>query len=762
MAGVRTVGARVLGENETGVATGKSISGVVLDCESGEPVLLATVALKETGEMTITGSEGWFRLHCPEGVEVVHLFINHISYLPEVDVELHVSVDTLSRFCLRERVYETQAVEVNATREEVGGAWDMLQIDPLTASNGAISQTDPVFSLKDEPFVTSSSDFDGRFSVHGSSPEANAFYLDGLVFPSPYHLSGLCSIYDPSNISKFRFARFPVSASMLSSTAAVVDVETKDGSDGSEAGMVNVGVLSSAFSTQRFFSDERIFTSFMARRSYLDLILNNLAAAGNVRIPNFYDVQSSVVWAVDPRRYLKVGVICSGDESRMRATQFVEGEGDAETVIDWHRMIGALYMSIGTRKGEDYRSGGRLTLAWQPYSSHFSIGGSDDERMDWKADRLTLRWDITRKYQGGEVSAGTYTSAFFADFDINFGRGFWLASRNENSAIRLDNDGWVLSGSGKRKWLYSAVYSEVRTKLAALDLRVGARLEAFGGSGELLLTPRVGLRKMLDEKSTLELSFGVSARDPAEEIGNPEAFIANDVRTEKATQVSLVYRRTLFKNTNVEVGGFLRRDRDLLIELEPTVFSSTGKGRGKGLEVAFERRGGKLTLSGNYSYTVSERMDLPYSTTLLPAYEGDALVGLEPVRVEPYWYTSPYEFRHSISFEGKFRVSRSVNVGLKWRYRTGRPYTPIMDVYERDTGGVVASQGRKMSARLPAYSRIDFHVDWTGNRVGVFFEVLNLTNRVNPFNLRYNPDYSELSYYRMIPTTPAFGVKILL
>ena len=99
-------------------------------------------------------------------------------------------------------------------------------------------------------------------------------------------------------------------------------------------------------------------------------------------------------------------------------------------------------------------------------------------------------------------------------------------------------------------------------------------------------------------------------------------------------------------------------------------------------------------------------------------------------------------------------------LSLAWKASTGRPFTPIGTVHERAAGGYVAEEGRRMSDRLAPFSRIDLHAEWSYPRAAVFIEVLNLTNRHNVFNLRYNEDYTSRTFYRMLPIMPAFGLRL--
>jgi hypothetical protein len=291
-------------------------------------------------------------------------------------------------------------------------------------------------------------------------------------------------------------------------------------------------------------------------------------------------------------------------------------------------------------------------------------------------------------------------------------------------------------------------------------LRAGLRGEYFGRSGEVLATPRFSLYRELWNRGRLMLTCGYFARDPAEDFGNP-TVIGEDIVTEKAGRISVGYSHKFEGDLTAQLGVFSGREWDLPVEVEPTVYRSGGKGKNRGLELGFQKSIGSLTATARYAYTDAERLDLPHSIRLSPYISQGEVASLTAEKVDPYWYNSPYESKHSLSLQAEKWINDNFSLSVNWRLRSGRPYTPIEEIYQRDGGGYLASEGLKMSENLPHFSRIDIHAEWRGVNRAVFLEVLNLTNRKNPFNLRYNMDYSEKTYYRMLPITPAFGMRFL-
>jgi hypothetical protein len=258
---------------------------------------------------------------------------------------------------------------------------------------------------------------------------------------------------------------------------------------------------------------------------------------------------------------------------------------------------------------------------------------------------------------------------------------------------------------------------------------------------------------------TLHLSGGIFARDTRDDFGNP-ASAGEGAGVEKAAEVTAGLRQVLGDNLSLEINGFARREWDLLVETEPVRFENCGKGRGYGFDVGMKREGRNWGGLIKYAYTSSQRRDGPFTLTFRPDRREENAGLLEAVTVPSYWYSSPYQRKHSLLLEGRRAITDNMKLILKWSYNSGKPYTPIGEVEEAAPGYYVASEGRKMSALLPPYSRLDLRMEWKYSRAVIFAEVMNVTNNHNYFNLQYNRDYSRKSYYRMLSVVPAFGVNI--
>jgi len=129
------------------------------------------------------------------------------------------------------------------------------------------------------------------------------------------------------------------------------------------------------------------------------------------------------------------------------------------------------------------------------------------------------------------------------------------------------------------------------------------------------------------------------------------------------------------------------------------------------------------------------------------------------------YYRYDYDQTHNLTMVGSYKLGRGWQLGARFRYVTGSPYTPeIGGTMDYDAGAYapVTSLARN-SARLPAFHQLDLRVDktwkfqsWT---LGAYLDVQNAYNRKNTENIGYNFDYSQTHAAHGLPLLPIVGIR---
>lgn len=203
----------------------------------------------------------------------------------------------------------------------------------------------------------------------------------------------------------------------------------------------------------------------------------------------------------------------------------------------------------------------------------------------------------------------------------------------------------------------------------------------------------------------------------------------------------------------IDVTGFYKRLTDMISPSEELVerngetvqerLANTGTGNIWGAEVLLRHN-----LSNNFfgwiSYTLSfsERQDKP----------GD------PVR--------PFSFdqTHIFTIIGSYKFPDNWQVGLRWRYTTGNPYTPrSRGAYISDSDDYEAVPAATNSARIDPFHQLDLRVDksWIFDTwiLNAYIDIQNVYYNANPEAVTNNFDFTQSGFVEGLPILPSFGVR---
>jgi hypothetical protein len=101
-----------------------------------------------------------------------------------------------------------------------------------------------------------------------------------------------------------------------------------------------------------------------------------------------------------------------------------------------------------------------------------------------------------------------------------------------------------------------------------------------------------------------------------------------------------------------------------------------------------------------------------------------------------------FDYRHNLTIIAGYQISDDWLVGIKFRYTTGRPYTPFDIAASTIAGRGVADFNNFNGARFKAYNRLDIRVDkkWNFKKVSIvsYIELQNVFNISNVYTYFWN------------------------
>ena len=111
-----------------------------------------------------------------------------------------------------------------------------------------------------------------------------------------------------------------------------------------------------------------------------------------------------------------------------------------------------------------------------------------------------------------------------------------------------------------------------------------------------------------------------------------------------------------------------------------------------------------------------------------------------------------------------YALGRGFDVGARVRFASGYPRTPVVAAYydaRRDLYEPVL--GVHNTERIPDFLQLDlrFAKRWTlgTSELEAYLDVQNVTDRDNPEEIAYSPDYSQKRTVNGLPILPVLGAR---
>lgn len=226
-----------------------SLSGYVVDRESGESLISATVfdTIQKVG--VITNEYGYFSLQLDQGpAQLVASFVGYeaVYFKPSSSSSDGLRIELPSRAQLEEVLIKADA-EDRLLKEDLDQG---LSISPkmVGASPSLGGEEDYLRVAQLIPGVNSGIDGFGGLQVRGGEAGQNMMLLDGVTVFIPYHLLGVYSIYNPNTVrsAKLWTGNFP--ARYGGRLSSILDVRTREGNQNQWQGsfssnLINVNAL---------------------------------------------------------------------------------------------------------------------------------------------------------------------------------------------------------------------------------------------------------------------------------------------------------------------------------------------------------------------------------------------------------------------------------------------------------------------------------------------------------------------------------------
>ena len=732
-----------------------TIKGRVFDESNNEPIPFANIIVFGTtigsssdldGNFIFTGLEPGF----------IQLAASAVGF--EVKVTEDFQVTNAKTFFIdipmKPKEFELQEVVVKASpftkTEESPLSLRTLQISEIEKNPGGNRDISRVIQIL--PGVSSTPAFRNDVIVRGGGGNENAFYLDGIEIPNLNHFSTQGSSGGPVGIINADFIRevdffsgaFP--ADKGKSLSSMLDMKLIDGNKDNLVFRGSVGATDLALTLNGPISDNSTFL-FSYRKSYLQFLFDVL---GLPFLPNYDDFL--VKYKIQLNKKNEISFIGIGSIDKFNLNTGIENPDESQAYIlgflpvneQWSYTIGAVYKHF-------HKNGFTDVVLSRNMLDNRSYKYQNNNEND------TLNYDYNS--QEAENKLRVEHTSRKGDFKYTYGAGLEFAHYTNQTFQRVySGDVYqpIDYDSKVNLFLWNA-FGQVSKNFIndRLVLSLGLRMDANNYTPHMSnllnqISPRLSASFGITETLFLNFNTGRYYQRPSYTsfgFRNNEGELVNktnDMKYLSADHIVLGFEYLPKKDAKVSLEGFYKFYRDYPFSVRDSIniasksagygtfgdeeIISVSEGQAYGFEILAQDKsffGFNVILS--YTFVVSKFTD-KYNEFVPSAWDNRNILNLTVLR----------------SFK------KNWDIGAKWRYVGGAPYTPA-DIQTSSfvpawdaRGTAYPDYDRFNEVRLNAFHQLDIRIDktyffkkWSLN---VYVDIQNVYN----FKAENPPNYTNL------------------
>lgn len=701
------------------------VKGRVYNASGNQPVAFANVVITGTNTFTLSDTAGYYEISGlnPGYYRLSALAVGFENSLSE---EFHITNARVTYVDIKmvEKPTELDQVVVKATAfkraEESPVSLKSIGIAEIERSPGANRDISKVIQAL--PGVASGLSYRNDLIVRGGGPSENRFLVDGIEIPNLNHFGTQGASGGSVGIINSDFLReadlftgaFPANRGNVLSS--VLEMKLIDGNPDKMVYRAALGASEVAASASGPLGDKTTLL-VSARRSYLQLLFN---ALGLPFLPTFNDYTVKVKTRFNLKNELTLLSIGSLDNSVLN-TSIKNPDEEQQYILSylpeydqWTYAIGAVFrhyrdrsydtwvlsrnmLHNESRKYEDNNEDGNLTLNYVSREIENKVRYENNARLD--------EYKII---SGAGVEFAKYTNNTFQRVFI---------PQADDTITSIDYNSYL------DFFKYNAFVQVSRSFLTdRLTLSAGLRADGSSYSGETSnplrqVSPRASFSYTLSNKVSLNANMGryfelpsyttLGYRNLTGDLVNKASGIRY-IRSDHLV-AGVEFRRST--NARLSVEGFIKWYNHYPFSVNDSVsIASKGANYGTyGDEPATPVSSGRAYGAElYYRDKVLDLFNVILSYTLVRSEFEDKNGHLIP---------SAWDNRHILNLSASAGFNRNWNVGMKWRFVGGAPYTPydynrssLIEAWDARGQGYL-DFSRYNTERLGNFHQLDLRID---------------------------------------------------
>jgi TonB family protein len=590
----------------------------------------------------------------------------------------------------------------------------------------------------------------GQLIVWGSSPLDTRTYVDGVYIPTLYHFGGLRSTVNAELVQSLSFTPGAYGADYGRGLGGVVEIETRRPKENGIHGYVALDLIDGSLLLEGPLGKDVSF-AIAARRSWIDVFLPLFTTNDFQLSPKYWDYQAALRWKASPRDDLDLFLFGSDD-----SVDVILKNADPDLSASLHSHT--FYHRLLARWTHRFENGTTFTLTPSvgydvPFEVNAQIGPVafhvDPAIISYNLKAI-LRTPVTSFLR---LDVGLDFEGNVDPFDVT---GTPQGMPREGDALSMGTGGFV-HDSGTLYLTTAAPY--VVANFSFLDKKLnitpGVRLELYHLGGYygtdsqfehdyVELEPRLALRYQIHPMVAVKAAAG-AYHQPPDPSSLARGFGNSNVKPESAYQYLAGFDVTPTPTLHIELVGFYKDMQSLIVRspIPSVILDNEGQGRVYGGEILIRQQLWK-GFFGWLSYTLSraERRD----------HGSD-------------WRPFDFDQTHILSVLASYQLPKGWQIGARFRYVTGNPYTPSSGAYwDNNSDQYVRLAGPINSGRLDSFQQLDLRIDKTFTyrwwKLGIYLDIQNVYNHANTEQVQPAPRPEDgTAPIAGLPIIPSLGVR---
>ena len=597
------------------------------------------------------------------------------------------------------------------------------------------------------PGVASTVSFRNDIIIRGGAPNENRFYLDGIEIPNINHFATQGSSGGPVGMINVNFIRevdlysgaFP--ANRGNSLSSVMEFKQIDGNPDRIAKTLTIGSSDIGATLDGPINDKTTFV-LSARRSYLQLLFS---AIGLPFLPTYNDFQFKTKTKLNDKNQITLIGIGAIDDFELN-TGANDNEDDPDVIERNNYILG--YLPVTTQW--NYATGINWTHFKDNSFQNFILSRNhlNNESVKYK-DNIKEGKNLLQNYKSEEIETKFRFENTIRNngWKINFGTGLEAVTYKNKTyqKIIFQNVEDTLNFNSELNFIKSSFFGQISKKtlnnkvIASFGIRTDQNSYSKQMANPLKqFSPRFSLAYSIDEKTSLNFNIGQYFQLPAYTVMGYRNS-SNDLLN-KNNNITYINNKHLVFGIETNPGNFSK------ITVEGFYKKYDNYPFLIGDSISLANLGGDFGVIGNEEVTSSSEgrsygVEFLAQKKLNKSFYG--ILAYTWVRSEfkdknDFYKPSAWDNKHIISITGGVKLKKDWEIGMRFRFSGGAPYTPYdtinssySSIWDINSFGVFDYDnlnGKRLKSNHGLDVRIDKKWYWKKVTLNLYLDIQNLYN----------------------------------